>query len=142
MKTRLTILSLLSVTILLSGCVGREQADANLQKGCEAAVKLHIPTGFTLKEIKSVSFSTPSDTTDGNRKVNMNVIESDGWYDGDKVYSCNFLEEFGFLNMTHKVEIYQVNVGGQIYGKQGGNIMGGVNEWQKIMDAVAGAINN
>lgn len=142
MKTGLTTLSLLSVLVLLSGCVGREQADANLQKGCEAAVKLHIPDGFTIKEIKSVNFSTPNDITDGNRKVSMNVIESDGWYDGDKVYSCNFDEEFGFMNMNHKVQIMQINVDGRIFGMQNGNIVGGIQEWQKIMDASADAINN
>ncbi|MFP4313140.1 MAG: hypothetical protein ACLFR0_02325 [Alphaproteobacteria bacterium] len=141
MKNILT-LSLLAITGLsLSACVDRAQADERLKRGCAAGVELFIPEGFTLKEIKNASYSKPR-SGEGDRKVTLTVVESDGWYDGEKTYSCNFVESFGFLKMSHDANIYQIDMGnGQIHGKKDGKIVSGFDEWLKITETIDNAMN-
>lgn len=133
----------LSITSLLflTACVSREQADAKLVKGCKAAVELYLEDGYSIKEIKDTKFSNVANTIDGDRKVTLTVLESDGWYETDKTYSCNFAEQFGAMKTSYSAEIYQVDANGNIYGKKDGNIIGGFNEWSKITGAVADAMN-
>lgn len=136
------IFALIIATFSLSACVERDQADAKLQRGCAAGVALYLQEGFTIKEVKGAEFSKP-DNNEGDRRVALTVVESDGWYDADKTYFCNFAEQFGFLNSSHDAEIYQIDMGdGRIFGKKDGDIVGGFAEWQKITGAVDKALGH
>lgn len=141
MKKFVLFLSFSSL-VFLSACVSREQADAKLQRGCAAGIALYMPEGFTIKEVKGATFSDAKDG-EGDRRVALTVLQSDGWYDEDKTYHCNFAEGFGFLKMSHSAEIYQIDMGDeQVYGKKDGNIVGGFAEWQKITGAVDKALGH
>lgn len=135
---------LLSVSSLLflSGCVDRAQADAKLQRGCAAGVALYVPEGFTIKEVKGATFSDAKNG-EGDRRVTLTVMQSDGWYDEEKTYFCNFAEGFGFMQMSHNAEIYQIDMGdGRVFGKKDGDIVGGFAEWQRITGAVDKALGH
>lgn len=127
--------------IFLTSCVDRDQADAKLKIGCAAAIELFLEEGYSIKEIKDANYSKPANNLDGDRKVTLTVLESDGWYETDKTYSCTFAEDFGMFNATHKANIYQVNMNDQVYGKKDGKIVGGFDAWLKITNTVDKAMN-
>lgn len=127
--------------IFLSACgVDRDSADKKLADACETGIKLFIAEGQSVKQVKSSSFSVPDLRSDGDRRVTLNIIESDGWYDGDKSYSCNFFESTGFLGMNYRASIAQIDMGDKIYGTKDGNIQGSYDEWLKITNAVDAAL--
>ncbi len=140
MKPHFYVFLSLSAVLLLSGCVSREQADAKLVNGCKAAIGIFIENGFSIKEIKKTEFSTP-DTIDGDRTVTLQLVESDDWYNNDKTYSCNFIEQFGFMQMNYTAEIYQLNMNDKIYGKKDGQILTSLKDWLKITDTVGQALD-
>lgn len=145
-KLSLKKLSLLLISasslLLLSSCVDRAQADKKLERGCAAGIALYVPENFSIKETKGATFSDAK-AGEGDRRVALTVVQSDGWYDEEKTYYCNFAESFGFMKMSHRAEIYQIDLGdGRVFGKQDGNIVGGFAEWQKITGAVDKALGH
>ena len=113
----------LSCVLLLSGCISREQADARIAKGCAAAVELFLDEGFTIKETKNKTYSTPTEFGTGYRQVTISAVETDNWLELDKEYRCIFAEEFGPLKSSHNTTIYQVKVNDKTYGREGNKII-------------------
>lgn len=136
-----TIPLLALALILISGCVERGAADAKLTKGCAAGAETLLDEGFEIKETKAQKFQTPAGLGKGYREVILTVVESDGWHEGDKTYNCIFYEEFGPLNMSHRASIYQIRSGEEIYGKEGEKILGSLNDWLKLSEAVETKMN-
>lgn len=121
----------------LSGCVDRATADAKLARGCEAAAKSYLEDGFEIKEITGRSFDHSTDLGKGYREVTLNTLESDGWYEEDRVYRCIFVENFGLLKMNHNATLYQLRLhDDRIFGKKGDEILGGFKDWLKLTGAV------
>ena len=127
---------LLAVTILLAGCVSRDQADSKLAKGCEAGAKAFLADNIKVKEVKQKTFRDSAEFGTGYRTVILNVIESDGWYEPDKQYKCVFAEEFGPFGMSYSASIYQLKINDQTYGKDGDKIIGDLNDHMKLKEAV------
>jgi hypothetical protein len=137
MKTRI-FLALLCV-FTLSGCVSREQADAQLAKGCEAGVKALLPEGYSLASVKNTRFS-PSPEGVGYRHVELDAVELDGWLETEKTYNCIFVEQFGFLKTSYTASIYQVSTGQEVFGKAGHVLNGDAEDFIKLEDAVRKAM--
>ena len=141
MPKKFILFFLLLSSFSLGACVNREQADARLKKGCTAAIEAFLTDGYSIKEVKSASYSEVPDRLDGDRKVSLTISESDGWYESERTYSCNFVEDLGIFNSSHKANIYQLDMHNKVYGKKDGQIVGGLNEWAKITDAVNDAMD-
>ncbi len=133
------VISLFCV-LLLTSCVTRQQADERLLKGCMAAVGLFLEDGYKIKKIKRSVYKDAIDFGSGYREVMLFAVESDGWVDLDKEYSCIFAEEFNAMGSTHRANIYQVKVNGNVYGREGNNILGDMDTHIKLSKTVEDAM--
>ncbi len=143
MKTQLkfkTFFCLLTI-FALTGCVSREQADERIARGCKAGVETFLTQGFYIKEIKGKTFSYDDSIGKKYRKVTLHTIETDDWLDVPKDYTCIFLEEFGPMQSTYDATIYQIGVGEQTYGSTNGKILGSLENFQKLTEAVEKAMH-
>ncbi len=137
MMTRLFHTLLLAGALLsLPGCVSRNTADATLAKGCEAGIRALLPEGSSLVKISETKFS-PSPEGSDLRLIRIKAVESDGWTESDKDYSCVFEESFGPFNLSHSATIYQVNMGERIVGRVGNRIEGSTDDFLKLTEAVS-----
>jgi len=137
-----TLPFLLLSLALLSGCVDRASADAKLARGCAAGAEIFLDEGFKIKEIKNKKFQDAPGLGRGYREVTLDVIESDGWYDGEKTYQCIFVESTGFLNMGHSATIYQLRLSDdEVYGKEGDKIIGSFEDHLKLTETVEQGMN-
>lgn len=134
-----TLLCLGALTLSLTACVSREQADEKLSHGCEAGAKAFLEEGYEIKEIKDTKFET-ADLGPHYRKVTLSVLETDGWANLDKDYTCIFREAFGFAQMSYSATIYQLNTGDQIIGQDGDSIKGTIEDHTKLVNSVEAAI--
>lgn len=127
--------------LLLSACgIDRNAADKKLVSACKVGIELFLPEGTTIKDLRSTSFGEPDNRSDGDRRAILNVVESDGWYDGEKTYACNFTEDKGMFGAGYSASIMQIDLGDKIYGTKDGNIHGSYDEWLKITNSVDAAL--
>lgn len=122
------IVSFLMCALLLSGCVSREDADAKLVRGCEAAAKSFPRPDYEIKEVKKTDIRGEN----GYRKVVLTTLESEGYYEEEQEYTCLFQENFGFLGMGYKAVIERIEFRDTIYGRKDGTVHGGLSEMQRM----------
>lgn len=137
---QLSILSICTGALLLSGCVTREQADAKLEKACIAAAEAFIEEGYKVEEVKERIFGDDAKLGKGYREVRLTVLEGDGWYSTDKEYRCVFVEETGMFNSTHNASIYRLKIDTMTLGQEDGKLIGTIKQHQKLGDAVQKAL--
>lgn len=137
-KALLNMLKTLSLLILsslaLSACIDREQSDRRLALGCAAGAETFIAEGFEVKEIKDQKFRNDPALGEGYREVTLTVVETDGWHEGEETYQCIFAEESGLTG--YRASLYQLRFRDEVYGKEGDKILGTLNDWLNLSDAV------
>lgn len=138
---KLRFLFAVFLSLPLCSCVDRDQADARLARGCEAAAALFLPEGTTIREVRKRVFSAAEEGA-GFRRVVLTAIETDGWSDVDKAYECVFVEEFGFLGNGYTAQIERLTADGNIYGKKEGKILGEFGDHLKLTETVEKALNS
>ena len=127
---------------ILSGCVDRASADAKLARGCAAGAEIFLDEGFEIKEIKNKKYQDAPGLGRGYREVTLDVIESDGWYDGEETYQCIFVESTGLFNLSHTATIYQLRLSDdEVYGKEGDKIIGSFEDHLKLTETVEQGMN-
>ncbi len=125
--------------LLLTGCVSREQADEKLAIGCAAGAELFIEEGYEIKEIVKKTFKTSS-LGNGYRDVRLDVVESDGWHEVEKDYTCIFFENYALFGMGYTATIEQLKLDDEIYGKDGDKILGSMQDHLKLVETVDRAL--
>jgi len=125
MKANVKLCSLVLCLMILTGCVTRQDADKKMGKACEAAARIFRTDGFTVKSVNKVDSKISKKFGNGYRDVTVSVTESDSWLDIDKDYNCTFAENFGMLNSSFDADLYRIEVDGQIFGMDDGQILGG-----------------
>lgn len=126
--------------ISLTACVSRQDADTKLVNACVAGIDA---LNGEEKEISKVlsSSSEPSPVGQDYRHIKMTVLETDHWLEDEVVYECVFEESFGFLKNNYTAAIYQLRLGnGRIVGKSGREIVGSVDEFMMLEDAIRKAL--
>lgn len=139
MKYSVKIVFVFIVTLALTGCVSREAADAKLVKGCEAGVNAILPEGIQIGEVLSTE-ATPASQGTNYRHIKLVAIEMGDWLEEEKAYECIFEENFGFLKANHTAAIYQIKTGYKVVGKSGGDILGDVDDFLKLTEAIRKAM--
>lgn len=129
----------LACTLILTGCMSREQADETLVKGCVAGINALLSDGTQIGPITDTSFS-PSPEGQGFRHVSITAKELDGWLDAEQQYECTFEESFSFMNMGYSASIYQLRFNDRVVGKAGNEILGTTDDFIKLTDAVRKAL--
>ena len=140
MTKKLNTLFILCTLALLTGCVSQEQADVKLSQGCRAALNVLIAP-LEISEIKTQRYENETLPEGQHRRIHMNVIEADGWSEEEKEYSCLFSEQWGFARSSHNALFIQADLGDQVIGKKDGQILGDLEQFMKITQAVDAAIN-
>lgn len=142
MIQRSSLLLLYTLSLLaLSGCVTREQADAKLARGCLAGAELFLDEGFKIGEIRETTYRDSPGLGKGYREVTIKALETDGWYEAEKAYQCIFMESFAIAGLSHTATLYQLRVNGQVYGKEGDQLLGSFGDHLKLTETVEQGMN-
>ncbi len=125
----------------LSGCGDQKATDAKLAKGCEAAVKTVLDKEKYSRQLGSVK-SSSFDMSEGFRLVKLAVTTKDKQYEtsADETFNCKFQVDTSFLGLSWKAYLVQVKVDEDIYGSEGGQIYGDMNDQMNLDDAVQDAM--
>jgi len=133
------LLFLFICLIGLSGCVSREQADAKLVKGCAAGINVFLPEEQEIDKIINVK-STPSPIGQGYRHVTLTATVKNDWLEAEHIYECDFQENFGFLNSNYTAAFERLDAEGIVIGRAGGKILGDIQDFLKLEDAIRKAM--
>ena len=126
----------------LTACVSTEQADAKLQRGCQAGL-VNLIEPREIIETKSVNFSNELQSDGMYRRVTFDILEQDGWAEMDKTYSCLFIEQWGPFKSSYDAVLVQVNLGEDgIVGNDGGKLIGELEDFMKLTEVVDAAMGN
>ena len=128
----------LTLYFLLTGCTSREDADATLAKGCEAAVGAMLPADAEIDHVTGTSFTPAAQGTDF-RHVTLNAVILDGWLEVENEYECTFQEKRSLFG-GHRASFEQLKIDDRIYGRSGNEIVGSMDDFTKIEDAVRRAM--
>lgn len=138
---KLSLILLCVSTLTLGACVKREVADKKLVEACTAGVAAFLDEGHSVASVAGQFTSTEDKIGSDYRKVALKLKISDGFAEEEKEYSCIFLEQFGPMNMSYTASIHQLNLGDQIIGQDGIDIVGGMENISKMNDAVQKVLN-
>lgn len=130
------ILALSAVSVLaLTGCVSQEQADAKMEKGCQAAISAMIAPR-TVKEFKSGENSNVTSLSGNFRRINLTYVENDDFAETQRQGSCMFSQQWGMMKSSHTAMLEQVKYNDQILGKVDGNVQGSMDDFLKLIEKV------
>lgn len=125
--------------LILTGCVSREDADAQLVRGCEAGVNALLPDDRRIDHIARIETgASPSGA--GHRHVTLHAVETDDWLETENTYQCIFEESFGFLNTSYTASIYQLRFDNHVYGRAGREVTGSMQDFIRLTDAIRRAM--
>lgn len=126
---------------LLTGCGAREEAEAKLARGCEAAAKSMLAKDNYDRQIDSVK-SKKFGKSDGFTLVTIetNTKNKEYEYDSDESFQCKFQESTGPFGLNWKAALVQVKVGDDVYGSEGGELYGTVEDQMALTAAVESAM--
>lgn len=136
------IIALGLITLSLTGCVSRKQADDKLVEACKNAAQAFLEERYTIT--KASLASAESNTVMGGqfREVKLDTTVNDGFMDDHPQYSCLFTEQFGPMGMNYTASIHQLNLAGEIYGYESLSSPGSHEVMKKLNDAAAKALDN
>lgn len=133
---------LLGLTLFtLTACSSREEADAKMARGCEAAAKTMLGKESSDRQIEHVGKKS-FDKAGEFRQVTLNVTtkNKEFGYEKDEVFSCKFDESYSPGFTAWKAALVQLKMGDQIYGDEGGQIFGEAEDQMNLTAAVEAAM--
>lgn len=141
MKMRKSILMMTGCVLCLTGCDGKEKAEARLARGCEAAVKVMLnKPDFTrqIDNVKSKSFGM----SDGYKLVTLNTVTKvkDTGEEANETFNCKFQETQSLNYIIWSAELVQLKIDDVTYGSEGGEIYGSVEDQMALTNAVEAAM--
>jgi hypothetical protein len=127
---------------LLSGCGSREEAEAKLARGCEAAAKSMLAKDSYDHQIDSIKGKTFG-KSDGFTLVTItaNTKNKEYEYENEESFQCKFEESTGPFGMNWKGALVQVKIGDDVYGSEGGELFGTVEDQMALTAAVEAAMH-
>lgn len=130
------ILLSFAAILMLGGCVSQTQADEKMAKGCEAGIKSLLGSA-TIKEVKSINYSTEENIEGPHRRVSLETVTKDGWLETDKTYSCLFGQQWGLFKSKHLALLVQIKFpDGRIVGKKDGTLVGEIADFLNLTKTV------
>ena len=127
--------------LTLSACVSQEQADAKMEKGCQAAVEAMIAPR-SIKEVKATSGENEKTMGSTYRRIKVSYVKNDDFAESVREGSCLFSQQWGFLKSSHTALLEQVKYNDQIIGKVDGNVQGSMDDFVKLTEKVDTAMSS
>ena len=130
-----------SIPLLLTACGSQQEAEIKLAKGCEAAVKAMLAKPDYTRQIDSVT-SKSFGMSEGFRLVTLKTITKDkeSGQEADESFDCKFQETQSFNYLQWSADLVQLKIDDVIYGSEGGEIYGSVEDQMALTDAVEAAM--
>lgn len=141
MKMKKSILLMTGCILCLTGCGEKEKTEARLARGCEAAVKVMLNKPDFTRQIDSVK-SKSFGMSDGYKLVTINTVtkEKDTGTEADETFNCKFQETQSFNYIIWSADLVQLKIDDIIYGSEGGEIYGSVEDQMALSNAVTSAM--
>lgn len=129
------------VSALLTGCGSNEANNAKLARGCEAAVKVMLNKDTYDRQIDAVK-DKRFGMSDGFRLVTLKTVTKNKsyGYQNDETFDCKFEESSGPFGLSWKAALVQVKIGDDVYGSEGGQLFGTVEDQMALTAAVESAM--
>lgn len=135
-------ISLCAVALMmLTACGSKEQAQVKLARGCEAAVKVMLNKPDFTRQIDKVT-SKSFGMSEGYRLVTLHTVtkSKDIGAEKEESFDCKFQETQSFNYLQWNADLVQVKIDDVVYGSEGGEIYGSVEDQIALTDAVAAAM--
>ncbi len=134
------ILGICAVAVL-TGCGSREQAETKLARGCEAAAKSMLNKDQYDHQIEKVT-GQKFGKSDGFTLVTVDTVTKNKQYgfENPETFQCKFEESSGPFGMSWKAALVQVKIGEDVYGSDGGQLFGSVEDQMALTAAVEAAM--
>jgi hypothetical protein len=137
----LKIVLCVGLCMTLTGCGAEKEIQAKMTRGCEAAVKTMLNKPDYERQIESVTGSKLG-MSDGFRLVTIDVVTKTKEFNDpvDESFSCKFEETkvLGFIGW--KAALVQIKIDDVIYGSDGGELFGTVEDQMALTAAVEAAM--
>jgi len=132
---------LLCATAFLTACDAEDKANIRLSRGCEAAVRAMLNKPDFTRQIDSVK-SESFGMSDGYRLVTINAVTKvkDTGEEADETFNCKFEESSMPFGFAWRAALVQVKIDEVIYGSEGGEIYGSVDDQVALTNAVEAAM--
>jgi hypothetical protein len=136
-------LMMLGAVSLLAGCGSREESDAKLARACEAGVKVILAKETydrQLDRVKKKTFAADEET--GGRRVELAAVSKNKeyGYEQEESFVCKFDESYAPGFASWKAALINIKVGEDLYGSEGGEIFGDVQDQMNLTAAVESAL--
>jgi hypothetical protein len=135
---------LLSCALALTACGGsREEADARLARGCEAGVKIVLAKDDYDRQIDRVIRKTIADDSEtGGRMVTLEAVtkNKEYGYENEETFVCKFDESYSPGFTAWKASLINLKVGDDLYGSEGGEIFGDMQDQLNLTAAIEAAL--
>lgn len=129
------------LTLSLTSCGDRKEQEAKLARGCEAAVKVMLEKDQYDRQIDQVK-AQKFGMSEGFTLVTLDVLtkNKEYGYEEDESFFCKFQEESSMVGYIWKGVLVQVKIGEDVYGSEGGQLYGDMNDQMNLMAAVEAAM--
>jgi len=136
-----SLLLSIGLATLLTGCGAQQDAESKMARGCEAAVKVMLNKDQYDRQIAKVK-SAKFGMSDGFRLVTIDVqTKSKEFGDPkDEKFECKFEETQAFAYIGWKASLIQVRIDDVVYGSEGGEIYGSIEDQMALTAAVENAM--
>ncbi len=127
------------LAVILTGC--QNDSEKRLARGCEAAVKVMLAKEKYDRQIDSIK-SSRLGMSDGFRLVTIETITKTKEFSNpnDESFECKFEESSMPFGFAWRVALVHVKIDDIIYGSEGGEIYGSIEDQLALTAAVEGAM--
>ena len=125
----------------LTACGNKEQNNARMARGCEAAAKVMLAKDKYDRQIDQVK-NKKFGMSEGFSLVTLDVVtkNKEFGYESDETIYCKFEETSSMAGYVWNASLVQLRLGEDVYGSDGGEIFGDLNDQMSLMDAVQAAM--
>ncbi|HNQ92793.1 MAG TPA: hypothetical protein PKI93_07675 [Alphaproteobacteria bacterium] len=130
-----------ALALSLSACGKDKENEQRLARGCEAAVKVMLAKDKYDRQIDQVK-SKKFGMSDGFKLVTIAAVtkNKEYGYEQDESFDCKFEESSSMAGFVWSASLVQLKIGEDVYGSEGGEIFGDMNDQMNLMDAVQAAM--
>jgi hypothetical protein len=127
------------LTILLTGC--QDDSEDRLARGCEAGVKVMLAKDAYDRQIGSVK-GKRFGMSDGFKLVTLDTVTKTKEFNDEKdeSFECKFEESSMPFGIAWRAALVQLKIDDVIYGSEGGEVYGTIEDQLALTAAVEGAM--
>lgn len=127
------------LAIFLTGC--QNDSEKRLVRGCEAAVKVMLNKDKYDRQIDTVK-NSKFGMSDGFKLVTINTVTKTKEFnnENDESFECKFEESSMPFGLAWRAALVQVKIDDIIYGSEGGEIYGSIEDQLALTAAVESAM--